>query len=84
MKDEYGSVLRESLKKSMEQPAKFRPFTRKDDATNFIRTERRRRWLRRLWWHNSEWIKTCSLIVAWFGVCVGLWFLLNKTLGVFR
>lgn len=60
--DQYGSVLREAMKKSMEEP--FKPLNRKiERITPKLIIERRRKWLRRWWWHACEMLDVILLAI---------------------
>lgn len=72
--DKYGSVYRENMKHSMEYPANRRPRLRLIRPMNM---DRRKRWLRRIWWHWSEalggflWLFAGTLAAALLWIAYG-------------
>lgn len=69
MSDRYGTLLRERMKISMSEPSDpFRPLNRRAGGRKtFLRTsgtDRRGRWIKRLWWNYKSDIGLFAWMIA--------------------
>lgn len=85
-KDEYGAVLRRKLKNEVLEPARgFVALNRTPGAfSGNLKAERRKKWLRRLWWDNKEAFYIIFWAVFALGCGVMSWIAVDRVEGLFR